>query len=77
MEVAAMKKNKNYLFFITPAFILYTIFVAFPIVYVLYLGFTDWSGMGETNFVCMTDLVADLEELSFCSISCIVINYYL
>lgn len=46
-----MKKNRNYLFFITPAFIFYTIFIAFPIVYVLFLGFTDWSGMGEMNFV--------------------------
>lgn len=46
-----MKKNKNYLFFITPAFIFYTIFVAVPIVYVIFLSFTDWSGLGSINFV--------------------------
>lgn len=45
------KGNRNYLYFITPAFILYSIFVAVPIVVVFVLGFTNWSGMGELHFV--------------------------
>lgn len=45
------KKNRNYLLFITPAFIMYTFFVALPIVIVLFLGFTDWSGLGQIRFV--------------------------
>lgn len=52
-----MKKNRNYLFFITPAFILYTIFAALPIVIVLALGFTDWSGMGEIHFIGIKNFI--------------------
>lgn len=60
-----MKKNKNYLLFITPAFIFYTIFVAFPILYVLYLGFTDWSGMGEINFVGIKNFITIFKDPRF------------
>lgn len=60
-----MKKNKNYLFFITPAFIFYTIFVAFPIVYVIYLGFTDWSGMGEIHFVGIKNFITIFTDQRF------------
>lgn len=52
-----MKKNRNYLFFITPALILYTIFVAVPILYVIFLGFTDWSGLGEIHFVGIKNFI--------------------
>lgn len=45
------KRSRSYLYFITPAFILYSIFVAIPIVVVFVLGFTDWSGMGDLNFI--------------------------
>ena len=34
-----MKKNRNYLFFITPGFVVYTIFAIIPILYELYLAF--------------------------------------
>ena len=46
-----MKKKKNYLMFIAPGFILYTVFVIFPIIYVLFLSFTDWSGLGAIQFI--------------------------
>lgn len=46
-----MKKKKNYLMFIAPGFILYTVFVIFPIIYVLFLSFTDWSGLGAIHFI--------------------------
>lgn len=46
-----MKKNRNYLFFITPGFLLYTVFTILPILYVIFLAFTDWSGLGEMHFI--------------------------
>lgn len=46
-----MKKKKNHLMFIAPGFILYTVFVIFPIIYVLFLSFTDWSGLGAIHFI--------------------------
>ena len=60
-----MKKNRNYLFFITPAFILYSIFIALPIVIVMVLGFTDWSGMGEINFVGIKNFVTIFTDPRF------------
>lgn len=46
-----MKRKKNHLMFIAPGFILYTVFVIFPIIYVLFLSFTDWSGLGAMHFI--------------------------
>ena len=43
-----MKKNRNYLFFITPGFVVYTIFAIIPILYVVYLAFTNYTGMGKS-----------------------------
>lgn len=60
-----MKKNRNYLFFITPGFILYTIFVVAPILYVLFLGFTDWSGMGSINFVGIKNFITIFTDERF------------
>ena len=60
-----MKKNKNYLFFITPAFIFYTIFVAVPIVYVIFLSFTDWSGLGSINFVGLKNFITIFADNRF------------
>jgi ABC-type sugar transport system permease subunit len=48
-----LKSNKSYVYFILPGFLLYTIFVVLPIIYVLFLGFTDWSGLGEIHLVGM------------------------
>jgi len=60
-----VKKNRNYLFFVTPAFILYSIFVALPIVVVLALGFTDWSGMGEINFIGVKNFITIFTDKRF------------
>ena len=60
-----VKKHRNYLMFITPAFILYTVFIILPIVYVLYLGFTDWSGMGEIHFVVLKNFVTIFTDPRF------------
>lgn len=37
--------------FVTPALILYSVFVIFAIVYSTVLGFTDWDGIGVKKFV--------------------------
>lgn len=60
-----MKKNRNYLYFITPGFIFYTIFVAFPIAYVIFLGFTDWSGLGDMNFVGLKNFITIFTDERF------------
>lgn len=44
------RKRRNYLFFITPGFILYTIFIIIPIIYVIYLSFFEWNGLTEMHF---------------------------
>ncbi len=48
-----MKKRRQYLFFITPGFILYTVFIIIPILYVIYLSFFEWNGLTEMTFVGM------------------------
>jgi cellobiose transport system permease protein len=37
--------------FIAPFFIIYILFSFIPIVYSLYISFTDWNGIGASNFV--------------------------
>lgn len=44
-------KKKKHILFIAPGFILYTIFIIFPIFYVLYLSVFEWSGLGPMKFV--------------------------
>src|SRR4051794_14189809 len=44
------KKSAPYLF-ISPYFIFYGIFGLFPIIFSLYISFTNWNGFGEMNFV--------------------------
>jgi len=60
-----MKKNRNYLYFITPAFIFYTIFVAVPILYVFVLAFTDWSGLGAMHFVGIKNFITIFTDQRF------------
>ena len=60
-----MKKNRNYLLFITPAFILYSIFIVLPIIIVMFLGFTDWSGMGDIHFVGIKNFITIFTDSRF------------
>lgn len=46
-----MKKKRTHLFFIAPGFLFYTVFIIVPVLYVLYLSFFDWSGLGEMKFI--------------------------
>ncbi|WMJ89946.1 carbohydrate ABC transporter permease [Anaerocolumna sp. MB42-C2] len=45
------KKKKPYIMFITPGLLVYTVFIVFPIIFVLYLCFFDWSGLGSMTFI--------------------------
>ncbi len=46
-----MRCKRKHLLFIAPGFIFYTIFIIVPVIYVLYLSFFDWSGLGPMKFV--------------------------
>ena len=45
------KKKKPYIMFITPGLLVYTVFIVLPIIFVLYLCFFDWSGLGSMTFI--------------------------
>lgn len=46
-----MKNKHTHIFFVAPGMIFYTVFVIFPVIYVLYLSFFKWSGLGPMTFV--------------------------
>lgn len=46
-----MRKKKAYLAFITPGFIIYTLFMIVPIICAIYYSFFEWSGIGPMKFV--------------------------
>ncbi|MCD8019700.1 MAG: sugar ABC transporter permease [Clostridiales bacterium] len=58
-------KSRNYRLFILPALIFYTVFIAFPIVYGLFLGFTDWSGVGSFNIVGLKNFITIFTDERF------------
>lgn len=45
-----MNKRHKQVKFILPGFIFYTCFIILPIIYVFYLSFFQWSGLGEMKF---------------------------
>lgn len=47
----AEKRPKDWIYFIAPAFILYTVFIIYPIFASVINSFTEWSGLGEKTFV--------------------------
>lgn len=46
-----MKKKKAYIGFITPAFVIYTVFMILPICFAIYFSFFEWSGIGPMKFI--------------------------
>ena len=60
-----MKKNRNYLFFITPGFVVYTIFAIIPVIYVVYLAFTNYTGMGKADFVGFENFIRIFNDQRF------------
>lgn len=59
------RKNRNHLFFIVPGFIFYTVFVVLPIICVLVLGFTNWSGIGEIKFIGLDNFITIFTDERF------------
>lgn len=53
-----MFKERTYMLyiFILPAFILYTVCWVMPVLMSFYYGFTDWTGVGDYNFVGLRNL---------------------
>lgn len=49
------KKRRNYLLFISPGFIMYSIFIIVPIIYVVYLSFFHWNGLTEKTFAGLSN----------------------
>lgn len=46
-----MRKKRAYIGFITPGFILYTVFMILPILCAAYFSLFDWGGFGEMKFI--------------------------
>lgn len=46
-----MRHKKRALLLLLPAFILYSIFVAYPYINSLFYSFTDWMGVGPKHFI--------------------------
>jgi len=46
-----MTKSKAYIGFITPGFILYSLFMIVPLGFAIYYSFFNWSGMGAMDFI--------------------------
>lgn len=52
-----MKNKRKHLLFIAPGFILYTLFIIIPVIYVIYLSFFEWSGFGTMKFCGIDNFV--------------------
>ena len=46
-----MKKERPYIGFIIPGFILYTLFMIVPIISAMYYSFFNWNGIGDMQFI--------------------------
>jgi len=44
-------ENRPYIFFILPGFILYSVFIVYPILFGMSISFFKWSGIGPRTFV--------------------------
>ncbi len=45
------RKNRSYIGFIAPGFIMYTVFMMVPLAFAFYYSVFDWSGIGPKTFV--------------------------
>jgi multiple sugar transport system permease protein len=57
-----LSKEKAPYLFISPFFILFAIFGAFPILFSLFLSFHRWDGLGAMNFVALENYVYVLTD---------------
>ncbi|MFB5663374.1 carbohydrate ABC transporter permease [Alteribacillus sp. HJP-4] len=58
-------KNRVLYLFISPFFILFFIFGLFPILFSFYLAFHSWSGLGEMEFIGLSQFQFLLTESAF------------
>jgi len=49
--------KKPYIVFILPGFLIYTVFVVYPIFYAVAISFTSWSGFGAKTFVGFSNYI--------------------
>lgn len=52
-----MRKKRAYIGFITPAFIVYTLFMIVPILFAIYYSFFEWNGIGEMKFLGLQNYI--------------------
>jgi raffinose/stachyose/melibiose transport system permease protein len=45
------RKKKPYVMFIAPGLVIYSVFIIFPIIYVLFISLFEWSGLGAMKFI--------------------------
>jgi raffinose/stachyose/melibiose transport system permease protein len=61
----SLLKKRPFLTFIFPGFVLYTLFVVYPIISALRISFTEWSGIGPKTFVGFRNYVELVTDRSF------------
>jgi raffinose/stachyose/melibiose transport system permease protein len=52
-----LKKRRAYIGFITPGFILYTVFVIVPILCAVFYSFFEWRGIGPMKFIGLDNFI--------------------
>ena len=60
-----MRRKHAHIKFILPGFIFYTCFIVFPIIYVIYLSFFEWSGLGPMNFAGLKNYITIFTDEKF------------
>lgn len=60
-----MRKKHAHVKFILPGFVLYTCFIIIPIIYVFYLSFFKWSGLGPKEFVAFENFKTIFTDAKF------------
>lgn len=63
--LSQVKRYKYFYLFITPFFIPFLIFWAWPLLHSFYLSFTSWSGFGDPTFVGAENYVRLITDKSF------------
>lgn len=65
MEEPDYEEKQKLFIFITPGFVVYTIFAIIPILYVVYLAFTNYTGMGKADFVGFENFIRIFNDERF------------
>lgn len=60
-----MRRKYAHVKFILPGFLLYTCFIILPILYVAYLSFFEWSGLGSMKFAGLKNFITIFTDEKF------------